>query len=195
MKPRLHILVCSTRPGRVGPAVARWALAAAAEHGEFEAVFVDLAMFNLPVFDEPEHPRLQNYHHEHTRAWSASVENADAFVFVMPEYNYGPPPSLLNAMNYLVSEWQYKAVAFVSYGGMSGGIRAVQVTKQLATTYKMVPLLEAVAIPNVAQHLAGERFTALEIHAQSAVAMFDELHRWTHALSALRRPHVEEIRR
>ena len=194
MKPRLHILICSTRPGRVGPAVARWALAAAAQHGKFDSVLVDLATFNLPVFDEPEHPRLQNYHHEHTQAWSACVENADAFVFVMPEYNYGPPPSLLNAMNYLVREWQYKAVAFVSYGGMSGGIRAVQVTKQLATTYKMAPLLEAVAIPNVAQHLAGDRFMALEIHTQSADAMLDELHRWTHALSALRRPHVEEIR-
>jgi len=167
--------------------VARWALTAAAEHGKFETVLVDLATFNLPVFDEPEHPRLQDYHHEHTRAWSASVEIADAFVFVMPEYNYGPPPSLLNAMNYLVREWQYKAVGFVSYGGMSGGIRAVQLTKQLATTYKMVPLLEAVAIPNVAQHVAGDRFTALEIHTQSADAMLDELQRWTDALATLRR--------
>ena len=93
------------------------------------------------------------------------MARADAFLFVMPEYNYGPPPSLLNAMDYLVREWQYKAVAFVSYGGMSGGIRAVQVTKQLLTTFKMVPLLEAVAIPNVPQHLAHDSFHAQAVHA------------------------------
>ena len=63
------------------------------------------------------------------RRWSASVEAADAFVFVTPEYNYGPPPSLLNALNYLYQEWNYKPVAFVSYGGMSGGLRAVQMEK------------------------------------------------------------------
>lgn len=188
MKPKLHTLICSTRPGRVGPAIARWVHETATAHGKFEARLVDLASFNLPVFDEPAHPRLQTYSHAHTREWSASVSEADAFLFVMPEYNYGPPPALLNAMNYLVREWQYKPVAFVSYGGMSGGVRAVQVTKQLLTTYKMVPLLEAVAIPNVTQHLTGDRFTSNEIISQSAAVMLDELHRWTSALLTLSRP-------
>jgi NAD(P)H-dependent FMN reductase len=192
LKPRLHILICSTRPGRVGPAVAQWALEAALAHGQFDARLVDLADFGLPVFDEPEHPRLQKYHHEPTKAWSACVASADAFVFVMPEYNYGPPPALLNAMTYLVREWQYKAMAFVSYGGMSGGIRAVQVTKQLLTTHKMVPLLEAVAIPNVAQHVDGDRFTPNEIISQSATVMLDELCKWTGALLALSRPLFEK---
>jgi NAD(P)H-dependent FMN reductase len=77
-------------------------------------------------------------------------------------------------------------LAFVSYGGLSGGMRAVQVTKQLVTTYKMVPMLEAVALPNVAQQLAGERFAPLPIHTESAYVMLDELHRWTHALTPLR---------
>ncbi|UUZ62241.1 NAD(P)H-dependent oxidoreductase [Polaromonas sp. P1-6] len=124
MKPKLHTLICSTRPGRVGPAIARWAHETATTHGKFDTRLVDLASFNLPVYDEPAHPRLQTYSHAHTREWSSSVSEADAFLFVMPEYNYGPPPALLNAMTYLVREWQYKAMAFVSYGGMSGGIRA-----------------------------------------------------------------------
>lgn len=101
--------------------------------------------------------RLQKYQHAHTKAWCASVDAADAFVLVLPEYNFGPPSALLNAMNYLVREWQYKPAAFVSYGGMSGGLRAVQVTKQLLTTLKVMPMLEAVAIPNVGQPLDAEK--------------------------------------
>lgn len=188
MKPKLHTLVCSTRPGRVGPRIAQWAHQAAQAHGKFDAQLVDLAEFALPMFDEPAHPRLKTYRHPHTLAWSASVEQADAFLFVMPEYNYGPPPALLNALNYLVQEWQYKAVGFVSYGGMSGGIRAVQVTKQLLTTFKMVPLLEAVAVPNVATLLDDSGFRSQDIHAQAATLMLNELHRWTEALTSLRRP-------
>ncbi len=186
MKPTLNIIVCSTRPGRVGPAVADWIHQVARENEKFEPHLVDLASFALPVFDEPEHPRLQKYQHAHTKAWSASVNAADAFVFVMPEYNFGPPSALLNAMNYLVREWQCKPAAFVSYGGMSGGIRAVQVTKQLLTTLKVMPMLEAVAIPNVAQHLTPEKsFVPNELHSSSASVMLDELHRWSQAMKPL----------
>ncbi|HSV47713.1 MAG TPA: NAD(P)H-dependent oxidoreductase [Ramlibacter sp.] len=187
MKPTLHTLICSTRPGRIGPAIARWAHDAATADGRFDNRLVDLADFDLPVYDEPAHPRLRDYRHAHTREWSACVDAADAFVFVMPEYNYGPPPALLNAMTYLVGEWQCKPMAFVSYGGMSGGVRAVQLTKQLLTTHKLVPLLEAVAIPNVAQHVAQGRFTPNDIISRSASVMFDELHRWALALLPLHR--------
>src|ERR1044072_4349009 len=123
-KPRLHTVICSTRPTRVGPSVATWFHEFAVQHGQFDAALVDLAEFDLPVFNEPEHPRLQKYQHEYTKKWSASVKAADAFVFVTPEYNYGPPPSLLNALDYLFWEWQYKAVGLVGYGGISGGGRS-----------------------------------------------------------------------
>jgi NAD(P)H-dependent FMN reductase len=187
MKPVLHIVICSTRPGRVGPAIAQWAQQAALRNDKFAPQLVDLASFNLPVFDEPEHPRLQKYQHAHTRAWSASVNAADAFVFVLPEYNFGPPSALLNAMNYLVREWHYKPAAFVSYGGLSGGVRAVQVTKQLLTTLKVMPMLEAVAIPNVDQHLDAEKtFAPNDFHVNSAEVMFDELYRWTQAMKPMR---------
>ena len=125
----LHTIVCSTRPGRVGLPVAQWFYEVARQHGGFDAKLVDLAAFNLPIYDEPKHPVLQQYEHEHTKRWSASVSAADAFVFVTPEYNYGPPPSLLNALNYVYKEWNYKPAAFVSYGGVSGGLRAVQIEK------------------------------------------------------------------
>src|SRR5690606_29928839 len=99
----------------------------------------------LPVYDEPEHPRLQKYQHEHTKRWSASVAAADAYVFVLPEYNYNPPPSFYNALNYVYKEWNYKPAGFVSYGGVSGGLRSTQMAKQLVTTLKMMPMMESAA--------------------------------------------------
>lgn len=189
MPLRLHVILGSTRPGRVGATVARWFHGAAVEHGRFECELVDLAAFDLPVYDEPRHPVLQQYEHEHTRRWAASVASADAYVFVTPEYNYGPPPALLNALDYVYKEWNYKPAGFVSYGGASGGIRAVQATKQTLTTLKMVPLVEAVMIPMVAQQLDEDReFRPGEIHATSARTMLDELLRWAEALKSMRRP-------
>lgn len=115
------------------------------------------------------------------------MKEADAFLFVLPEYNYGPPGALINALNFLVREWQYKAVGFVSYGGMSGGIRSVQVTKGLLTTLKVVPMLEAVAIPFVEQQLQAEGgIAANSIHVAAATTMLSELLRWTEALRILR---------
>jgi NAD(P)H-dependent FMN reductase len=184
---KLHVIVCSTRPTRVGPAVAQWFHKEAVAHGGFEVELVDIADFNLPVFDEPEHPRLRKYRHAHTKAWSAKVNEADAFVFVTPEYNYGPPPSLVNALNYLVTEWQYKPAAFVSYGGVSGGLRAVQVEKQMLTTFKIMPIPEAVAIPMVGQYIDdNQTFNPSEMARKSVKPMLDELARWTGALKPLR---------
>ena len=186
MRLRLHVVVASTRPGRVGPSVAAWFDGVARDEGSFDVHLVDLADFALPVYDEPRHPRMQQYEHEHTRRWSQSVAAADAFALVTPEYNFGPTPALLNALNYVYNEWTYKPAAFVSYGGVSGGIRAVQVTKLTLTTLKMVPIMEAVTIPFVSEHVKGGRFEAKEIHAQSAAALLKELHRWAEALKPMR---------
>lgn len=182
----LHTIVCSTRPGRVGLPVAQWFHEIAGRHDKFDAKLVDLAEFNLPIYDEPKHPTLQQYEHGHTKRWSASVSAADAFVFVTPEYNFGPPPSLVNALNYVYKEWNYKPAAFVSYGGVSGGIRAVLAEKLTLTTLKMVPIMEAVMIPMVAQHMENGRFMAKEIHETSAAVLLNELARWAAALKPMR---------
>lgn len=187
MSLRLHTIIVSTRPTRVGPVFGEWFHGLAKEHGRFDAHLVDLAAFNLPLLDEPKHPRLQDYQHAHTRAWSESVAAADAFVFVTPEYNYGPPPTFVNAVDYLFKEWACKPAGFVSYGGVSGGLRAVQAEKPILTTVKVMPLPEAVSIPNFAQHLDAERrFKPTELMAGGATAMLDELHRWAVALKPLR---------
>ncbi len=195
MALKLHTIVASTRPGRIGPSIATWFNDFAAEHGKFDPVLVDLADFNLPIFNEPEHPRLRNYHHAHTKVWSDSVAEADAFVFVTPEYNFGPPPSLLNALNYLVSEWQYTPAGFVSYGGISGGLRAVQMTKQILTTFKVMPITEGVPMPMVFQNLENGKLKPSEIYKTSAAAMLDELHVWAESLKGVRSKHKASLER
>jgi NAD(P)H-dependent FMN reductase len=187
-RPLLQIFLVSTREGRKGEAVARWFETRARQHGGFEIEFVDLAAVNLPLLDEPEHPRFQRYQHEHTKRWSEQITRADAFVFVTPEYNYSAPPSLVNALDYLLHEWAYKPVGFVSYGGVSGGTRSVQMAKMLVTTLKMMPIPEAVSLPFFLRMFAADgTFAPDETQNKAAAAMLDELKRWTVALQTLRR--------
>ena len=187
MLAKLQVIICSTRPGRVGPAVGHWFAQFAASHDGFDTELVDLADFNLPLYDEPFHPTQQKYQHAHTKAWSKSVASADAYVFVMPEYNYSPPPSLVNALDFVYKEWNYKPCGIVSYGGASGGLRAAQSVKLQIITLKMMPMMEGVMIPMVAK-LVDESgtFTSNELIDKSASTMLDELHRWTVGLNAMR---------
>jgi NAD(P)H-dependent FMN reductase len=187
-KPTLQIIIASTRPGRVGPSVADWFYDRAVKTGSFEVELIDLAEVNLPMFDEPKHPRFGEYVHQHTKDWSATVSRADAFIFVMPEYNYGFNAPLKNAIDFLHQEWQYKPVGFVSYGGISAGTRAVQMIKQVVTTLNMFALNEAVSIPFVAQFLDDEgEIDANETMEKAADALLAGLLRMSGALAGVRR--------
>ncbi len=185
--PKLLIVIASTRPGRIGLPVARWFIGKASAHGRFELEVADLAELALPLLDEPQHPRLRQYTKDHTRAWSATVERADAFVFVTAEYNYGYPAALKNAIDYLHHEWLYKPIGFVSYGGVAAGTRSVQQLKQVVTAVRMVPVGESVNIPFVAQFLDEDgAIAANEVMVQAAAGMLDELARVHKALRPLR---------
>src|SRR5262245_52929864 len=134
---RILVLVCSTRPGSLGPEVARWLTETvsprAAELGA-ELVPVSMADLGLPFLDEEEHPSSGVYRQEHTLRWSAMVDAADGFIAVTPEYNYGMPATFKNALDYLGREWAWKPMGFVSYGNTSAGTRSVQHAKQVITT-------------------------------------------------------------
>jgi NAD(P)H-dependent FMN reductase len=187
MALKLNIVICSTRPTRVGPSVAKWFAEYAKTHSQFDIELVDLVDMNLPLFDEPKHPAMRDYQHDHTKRWSASVDSADAFIFVTPEYNYCAPPSFYNALNYLVKEWNYKPCGFVGYGGVSGGIRAIQQAKTLVTTLKMMPMTECVMAPMVATLIdENKQFKSNELIDKSADALLAELHKWAQALKPMR---------
>ena len=103
---------------------------------------IDIAALNLPFFDEPNIPakiteRPAGYAHEHTRTWSARVECLDAFVFVTPQYNWGIPAGLKNAIDYLYHEWVGKPAVVVTYGGHGGTKCAEQMRMVLGGGLKM----------------------------------------------------------
>jgi NAD(P)H-dependent FMN reductase len=182
----LLTVIASTRPGRVGLPVGEWFHERARAHGGFDPVLVDLAVLDLPLLDEPNHPRLQQYTQEHTHAWSATVAAADAVVLVTAEYNYGYPAALKNALDYLHHEWRHKAVGFVSYGGVSAGTRSVQQLKQVVGALGMYPGQVAVSIPFVNQFLVDDAVVANDAMTQAASDMLDELLVLDGALRALR---------
>jgi NAD(P)H-dependent FMN reductase len=185
--PTLQITIASTRPDRAGLPIGQWIAARAAAHGGFDVDVVDLAHLGLPFMDEPNHPRLRRYTHQHTKDWSARVQRADAFVFVTPEYNHGISAPLKNAIDYLHAEWQYKPVGFVSYGGVAAGARAVEHTKQVVTAVRMVPVVAAVPIPFFQQFIDEDgAVRANEPMEEGADAMLDELLRVEEALRPLR---------
>jgi NAD(P)H-dependent FMN reductase len=184
---RLDVVVTSTRPGRVGQPVGDWFRERAEKHGGFDVRLVDLVDVGLPLFDEPHHPRLRTYEHEHTRRWSEIVDAADAFVFVIAEYNHGITAGFKNALDYLSQEWAYKPVGFVSYGGVAAGTRALQMAKPIVSALRMVPVGASVSIPFVHSLLGPDgALAAGEALDASAQVMLDELDRLTSALASLR---------
>lgn len=187
-RPVLQIIAASTRDGRKGHAVAHWVQRIAEVHGGFDVELVDLADVNLPMFDEPNHPRLGQYKHQHTRDWSATVKRGDAYIFVTPEYNHSFPASLKNALDHLYSEWNDKPAGLVSYGGVSAGLRAATALKPVLAALKVMPVVEAVSVPLFTQFLndKGEFVPSEQVDA-SAKTMLDEVLRLSGALSTLRK--------
>jgi len=187
MKPHLQIIVTSTRPGRKGPVMADWFKQYALSDGRFDVELVDIVDVNLPLFDEPNHPIQHSYVHDHTKRWSAIASRGDAYVFVMPEYDYTPSSSFINAITYLSREWQYKAGSFLSYGGLSGGARAIAVARNMLVAVRMVPALDAISIPNYWELIDDNGvFHANELIELSAKSTLDELYKLEQGLKIIR---------
>ena len=187
MSLKLNIIIGSTRPGRAGLPIGQWLKDFAMAHGKFDVELVDLCDFNLPLLDEAMHPVFQQYEHQHTKRWSASVASADAYVFVTPEYDYFAPASLVNAVQVVMREWARKPAGVVSYGGISGGLRASQSLRQLVTSVNVHPLPQVVPIPSFGQFIGDDGvFRPNDPMVDGAREMLDELRRWAVALKTMR---------
>lgn len=182
---KLAEVIVSTRPGRAGISVGKWFYEFAQKDSRFEVDWIDLAEVNLPFMDEPRHPLLKQYEHQHTKDWSQRIDPADAFVFVTPEYNYAMPPTLLNALDFLSKEWNYKPVGFVNYGGVSAGTRSAQMAKLVVTSLRMMPLPDAVSVPFFQQFIKDGVFTPNAELEKGANNMLNELYKWAFALKPL----------
>ena len=185
-RPVLLVVIGSTRPGRVGLPIGTWVAERARAHGAFEVGVADLAEVALPLLDEPLHPRLQRYEHEHTKRWSALVGSADAFAFVAPEYNHGIAAPLKNALDYLAVEWRRKPAGIVSYGGVSAGLRAAGQLKQVLAALQVVPVGGGVPIPMIGTRVKDGVVDANEPMEKAVDAMLGELATWHGAMAPLR---------
>ncbi|MGV3245686.1 NADPH-dependent FMN reductase [Rothia sp. 11254D007CT] len=140
------LILGSTRPTRISPAVGAWAQERLAALGNHTYEIIDLAEQNLPHFNEPASPKSgAPYQHQHTRDWSELVSGFDGFVVALPEYNGGVPAVLKNAMDYLFAEWEGKPVAVVSYG-FGAGLKSAAQFELACPNYGLVLVPAAVNI-------------------------------------------------
>jgi len=181
------IIVGSVREGRKGIAIAEWVRARLEAVEGVEVDFADLRAIDLPLMTEPNHPRFQRYTQPKTVAWSERVAAADAFIVVMPEYNFSYTAPVKNAFDHLALEWQRKGVGFVSYGGVAAGARAVATFQVVVTALGLVKTRVSVEIPMFTQFFdeRGE-FAPNEILERALADQIAELVTLDGALRGLR---------
>lgn len=183
---KIAIILGSTRPGRRGEAVARWVHEIAQKRTDAEFELVDIADFNLPLYDEPNPPMMSKYMKPHTLAWSEAIRPFDGFVFVTPEYNHAVPGALKNAIDFLFNEWKNKAAGIVSYGGGTGGARAAENLRLILSELHVAHVRAQVTLSLFTDF---ENFSILKpAPRQEAAAntLFDEVIAWSGALKVLR---------
>ena len=183
----IAVIVASTRDGRIGGRVAEWFVGEARARDDLALDVIDLATTALPDHLPAGHPSRGDYP-EAVHPFAARIGAADGYVIVTPEYNHGYPGSLKDAIDLVNREWRAKPVAFVSYGGLSGGLRAVEQLRQVVVELHMVSLRDGVALP-----FAGRAFRegATPDDPEGMVAdgvriMLDRLVWWSRSLAVAR---------
>lgn len=184
---KIAIIIGSTRPGRKGDAVARWAFEIARKRTDAEFKLLDVASFELPVLDEPV-PSMSSdqYSHEHTRKWSAAIASFDGYVFVTPEYNHGTSGALKNAIDFLYNEWTDKAAGFIGYG-FTMGARAIENLRLVMASLQVATVRPQVGLSLFTDFEHAALFKPTERLEQALNVMLDHLSAWSGALKPLRK--------
>ncbi|GAA1903942.1 NAD(P)H-dependent oxidoreductase [Streptomyces durmitorensis] len=177
---RVAVIIGSNREGRFGPIVAEWLLTRIREHADFEVDVIDLAESHLPtaLSFNPSPETLAEL-----GKVTPKLAAADAFVVLTPEYNHSYPASLKSLIDWHNAEWQAKPLAFVSYGGLSGGLRAVEHLRPVFAELHTMTIRDTVSFHN-AGGLFADDGTHKDPTAANAAAksMLDQLHWWAWAL-------------
>jgi NAD(P)H-dependent FMN reductase len=187
----ISVIVGSTRQGRFSEKPAQWIFQHLKKR-DVDARLLDLRDFPMPFFDQampPAMPGRPAYENEVVSKWTAAIGSSDGFIFVTPEYNYGPPAVLKNAIDWVYPEWNRKAAAFVSYGGAMGA-RSVQQLRETAIELQLAPIRSSVQIPVAtlwAHFQGGDVDKGLAELEKPARVMIDDLLWWTTALKTARK--------
>jgi NAD(P)H-dependent FMN reductase len=187
----ISVIMGSTREGRFAEKPARWILQHLKKRDGVDARLLDLRDFPMPLFDQPvppSRPGKQPYADENVKRWTAAIAESDGFVFVTPEYNYGAPAVLKNAIDWVYPEWNRKAAGFVSYGSAMGA-RSVQQLRETAIELQLAPVRSAVYIPVStlwAHFRGGDVDAGLAELDGPATRLIEDLLWWTAALKTAR---------
>ena len=182
---RIGVILGSTRPGRNGEAVAKWAYDIAKKREDAEFEYIDIADFNLPLLDEPVPPSMGQYSKEHTKRWAEKIGSLDAFIFVTPEYNHGISGALKNAIDFLFAEWNNKAAGFVSYGS-AYGVRAVEQLRLVMGEIMVADVRTQVMLSLFTDFENFSVFKPDPRHEQALNDMIGQVISWGTALKAVR---------
>jgi NAD(P)H-dependent FMN reductase len=187
----ISVIVGSTREGRFSEKPAQWLLQQLKKRDGVDARLLDLRDFPMPFFNAPVPPAMPGrppYEHEVVKNWTAAIAASDGFVFVTPEYNYGPSAVLKNALDWVYPEWNRKAAAFVSWGS-AAGVRSVQQLREIAIELQIAPVRSSVHIPATTlwAHFQGGDVNAglAELDGQAGI-LINDLVWWTEALKVAR---------
>lgn len=186
---RLAVIIGSSREGRTGPAVARWFVEEAGSCAMFDLDVLDLAEVDLPT-------TLTQTPGSESAGLLASVaerlDAADAFVVITPEYNHSFTAPLKNLIDWHRTEWYAKPAGFVSYGGLSGGLRAVEQLRQVFAELHATTIRDTVSFHNVWQHIGEDGSLRAPDAAVPAKVMLEKLQWWAAALkdARIRRPYA-----
>ena len=165
---RVTVVVGSTRQGRLGPVVATWIWKRLQARPDVEELYFDLACV------EPPDP-----------GFAGAVDQADAVIVVTPEYNHSFPGPLKTAIDSLREEWRAKPVGFVSYGGISGGLRAVEALRVVFAELHAVTVRETVSVAHPWEKITSDG--ALDESPEMADAadrLLEQLRWWAEAVRA-----------
>ena len=182
---KIGIILGSTRPNRNGEQVAKWVYGIASRREDAEYELVDLRDYPLPHLDEPLPPSMGQYQNEHTKAWAQKIASFDGFVIVTPEYNHSTSGVLKNAIDYLYSEWNNKAVGFVSYGAV-GGARAAEHLRLVAAELQMADVRQQVALSLLTEFENFSVFKPGDYNLAALDTLLDQVIAWSAALAPLR---------
>lgn len=187
-KPRIGIIISTTRETRFGHRPAEWIQRIGEERGDARYELVDLRDYPLPLFDAPMSPAYAPIDHDVARLWASRVAELDGYIFVTAEYNRSITGALKNALDHVYNEPRRKPAAFVGYGGV-GGARAVEQLRLMLIELQMAPTRSAVHIaaePYLGVLKDGKDFSDYDFLLASAKTMLDELGWWTRVLKAAR---------
>lgn len=175
----IYIIVGSVREGRTAIKVANWVQQATSELAlnNIQTEIVDLKEWDLPLFAGSHPPATGIYDQPKQQQWADKISQAQAFIFISPEYNHGYSPALKNALDYVGKEWQGKPAAFIGYGSTNGS-RSISQIRQVTSSLGLVDPNAVIEIRDIFKRNKDENFEANEFEVKGLSALISKLQQY-----------------